>query len=97
MASNKGTATLDFGAAPGSQDASLAITGEATITGTSYVEVWMMDDNTADHSAYAHRTVLAHEISLVAGDVVNGTGFTIYATSNLTITGTVKVRWVWSS
>jgi hypothetical protein len=55
----QGTATLDFGAFPGVTDVALAVTGQASISGTSLVEAWIFPTATA-------------------GNVVAGTGFTIY-------------------
>jgi hypothetical protein len=70
-----GTATLDFGAFPGASDASVAVTGQAGIVAGSLVEAWIRPVATADHSADEH---MVERISIVAGNIVAGTGFTIY-------------------
>jgi hypothetical protein len=70
-----GTALLDFGAFPGASDASIAITGQTGILGTSFVEAWILPAATADHSADEH---LVETLRVVAGNIVAGTGFTIY-------------------
>lgn len=88
-----GTATIDFGAAPGSNRATTVITGQTTIASGSFCEAFMMLDSTADHSADEH---LIAPIRLLCGDVVAGTGFTIEACSEWVLTGTFSVRWVWS-
>jgi hypothetical protein len=77
-----GTATLDFGAFPGASDASIAVTGQATIASTSYVEAWIRPTATSDHTADEH---LVETLKVVAGNIVSGTGFTIYGlnTNNL--------------
>jgi hypothetical protein len=71
-----GTATIDFGAFPGKSDASLAITGQASIVSGSLVEAWIRPEATADHSADEH---MVETIKVFAGNIVAGTGFTIYA------------------
>jgi hypothetical protein len=80
--STQGTATLDFGAFPGASDASIAVTGQAGILAGSYVEAWLFPALTTDHSADEH---IAETIKVFAGNIVAGTGFTIYGvnTNNL--------------
>lgn len=73
---NTGTATVNFGAFPGSSDATVVITGQAGILATSIVQAWIRPVATADHSADEH--VIEH-IKVVARDIVAGTGFTIHA------------------
>jgi hypothetical protein len=77
----QGTTTVNFGTFPGGQDASVAVTGQATILAGSLVEAWLYPSATVDHSADEH---LVETISVMAGNVVAGVGFTIYAqnTSN---------------
>jgi len=91
-----GIATIDFGSHPGSNEASVAVTGEATITATSKVEAWIMaDDTTTDHTANDHKYFAAF-VSLTCGTPSAGVGFTIYARALEKLTGTFKVRWVWA-
>lgn len=71
----QGTVILDFGAFPGGSDASVTVTGQASITGTSLVEAWLLPADTLDHTADEH---LVETIKVVAGNIVAGTGFTIY-------------------
>ena len=70
-----GTATLDFGAFPGASDASVAVTGQTGIVAGSLVEAWIRPVATADHTADEHRV---ETLEVVAGNIVAGTGFTIY-------------------
>lgn len=72
----QGTTTIDFGAFPGKSDASVAVTGQAAIVAGSLVEAWLYPVATADHSADEH---MVESIRVVAGNIVAGTGFTIYA------------------
>jgi len=72
-----GIAEVDFGAFPGVSDASVAVTGQAAIdSSTSQVQAWLMAKATTDHTADEHRI---ETISVTAGNIVTGTGFTIYA------------------
>lgn len=72
-----GIAEVDFGAFPGVSDASVAVTGQAAIdSSTSQVQAWLMAKATTDHTADEHRV---ETISVTAGDITTGVGFTIYA------------------
>lgn len=96
MSSAQGTATLDFGAFPGSNEASVAVTGQGTILATSKAEAFVMaDDTTADHTAVDHRWFAALA-ALTCGTPTAATGFTIYATSLNPLVGTFKLRFVWA-
>jgi hypothetical protein len=70
-----GTTTLDFGAFPGKSDTSTAVTGQASIVAGSLVEAWIRPVATADHTADEH---MVETLKVVAGNIVAGTGFTIY-------------------
>jgi len=95
MASGVGTATINFGAFPGSNEASVAVTGQTAISGTSNAEAFFMDDSTSDHTSADHLYAPTF-IDLACGVVTAGTGFTIYARSPEKAQGTFLVRWVWS-
>ena len=89
-----GTATLDFGT--GSNEASVEVTGQASILATSKTDAFIMaDDETSDHTASDHR-YLACLAGITCGTPVAATGFTIYGTSTQKLTGTYQVRWVWT-
>jgi hypothetical protein len=96
MATAQGTATIDFGSGQGSNEASIAVTGQGSISATSKVEAFIMaDDTTSTHTAKDHRW-LAGQVGLTCGTPTAATGFTIYATSNQKQTGTYALRWVWA-
>lgn len=97
MATGTGTATLDFGAAPGTNVVTATVTGQTGITTTSHVEAWIIGDATADHNAYEHLHIFPQRIGLACGDLVLDTGFTIYAETELRLTGDVSVHYVWST
>jgi len=79
----QGTTTIDFGAFPGSSHATVAVTGQASILAGSLVEAWLFPAATADHTADEH---VVETIKVMAGDVVAGTGFTVYALNTNTLT-----------
>lgn len=73
----QGTATINFGAMPGTDRATLTITGQAGIVAGSAVEAWPLPKGTADHSADEQ---IVEPIQCDVIDIVAGTGFTIVAT-----------------
>jgi hypothetical protein len=93
MASGTGTATLTFGAAPGTNYVSVAVTGQTGIGVSSHAEAFLMASTTATHNEIEH---LLSGIRLTCGNIVAGTGFTIYAFTELRLTGTFSVHWVWA-
>jgi hypothetical protein len=96
MAQAIGTATIDFGAFPGSNEASIAVTGQTSISATSKVESFVMGDETSGtHTASDHR-YFAALVGLTCGTPSAGIGFTIYARSTEKLTGTFALRWVWA-
>jgi hypothetical protein len=78
-----GTGLLDFGAFPGASDAQLVITGQAGIVSGSYVEAWIFPAATTDHTADEH---WVEPLKVMAGNIVAGTGFTIYGINTNTLT-----------
>jgi hypothetical protein len=90
----QGTATVDFGAVPGKADTKVVVTGQALIAADSLVEAWIFPATTADHSPDEH---MLEQLSVVARDVVAGTGFTIYGIAlNGLLNGTYNVAWCWN-
>ena len=89
-----GTATLNFGSAPGTNHVTVDVTGQGSILSTSHAEAFMMgNDSTADHNTYEH---MMTPMKLSCSAVVAGTGFTINSITDLRLSGQFKVRWVWS-
>lgn len=82
----QGTALVDFGAFPGASDTSLFVS-VPSITGSSLVEAWIFPAATADHSADEH---LIESVKVMAGNVVNASGFTIYMANTSEITEPVQ-------
>jgi hypothetical protein len=94
----QGTATLDFGAFPGASDTSVAVTGHAGILAGSLVEAWVLPAATADHSADEH---IVEELTVTAGNIVAGIGFTIYgihrpSLGDTLLYGTWNIGFAWN-
>lgn len=103
-----GTALLDFGAFPGKSDASIAVMGQGAIVAGSLVDAWVRPVASAEHTADEH---LIENITIMAGNIVAGTGFTIYgfctspsyrpapttdSTTAHLLYGRFTVAWVWN-
>jgi hypothetical protein len=96
MATGLGTATIDFGAFPGANEASVTVTGQTSISATSKVEAYIMaDDTTSNHTSSDHRYV-GLWLALTCGTPTATTGFTIYGRSTEKLQGQFAVRWVWA-
>lgn len=91
-----GTATLNFGATPGTNLVTIAVTGQAAISTGDAVEAFFMAETTTDHNVPEH-IIFKRLVGLSCGTMVAGTGFTITAETELRLTGTAKCRWVWSA
>jgi hypothetical protein len=89
----QGTATLNFGAAPGTNVVTTAVTGQTGILSGSQCEAWLMQVATATHNAYEHGVV---PMRITCGSIVVGTGFTIMAVTDWRLSGTFNVQWVWN-
>lgn len=80
---------------PGSNTASVTVTGLTGFTNTDSVEAWIMaQDTTADHNSFEHACA---PIKLRVTNPVTGVGFTIKASSEFRLTGDFKVRYVYTS
>lgn len=96
MATGQGTAVLDFGASPGSNEASVNVAGQTAISATSNAEAYVMGDDTAGtHTANDHR-YFAALTGLACGTPVPTVGFTIHARSLERLEGLFQVRYVWA-
>ncbi len=96
MAAGIGSVEIDFGAFPGSNEASVTVTGQTEITDAAKAEAYLMaDSTTTDHTASDHRYAAAL-MGLTCGTPSNGVGFTIYARSTEKLQGKFLVQWVWA-
>jgi hypothetical protein len=89
-----GSGVLDFGSSPGDSVASLTVTGQENIVSGSVIRVWLQGE-TADHSEFMHSRILPGRIGLGIADIVAGVGFTIFAETEIGLTGQVAVKWEW--
>lgn len=88
-----GSTTVDFGTS-GEMTATKAITGQTAIISTSVVDAWIMATASTDHTADEH---VVEDMTVMAGNVVAGTGFTIYAHSlSIPLRGVWTVGWAWA-
>ena len=90
LSGNRGSATVNFGAFPGSSDARTTVTGQTGILSGSRVRAWIEATATTDHSADEH---WVETIDVTAGNIVAGTGFTIYAKNTGTLSEPVTATW----
>lgn len=81
----RGTATLDFGSAPGTNFIQTVVTGLTGIGASPSIKLWIQADSTLTHNAYEH---IVAPIKLAPSDIVAGTGFTINALTDWRLTGT---------
>jgi hypothetical protein len=89
-----GTAVINFGAHPGKGMTSVDVTGQASILTGSRIGCWPRLEATSDHSVDEHRV---ETLKLVGGNIVAGTGFTIYAeVQQGNAWGQFNIDWVWA-
>jgi hypothetical protein len=87
-----GTTTADFGSAPGTNNITITITGQTGILSTSAVKAYVYATATATHNIVEHTIV---PINIVCGNIVVGTGFDIYLSTDWRLTGTFTINWEW--
>jgi hypothetical protein len=89
--SNKGTAIIDF--STGKLDTSVAVTGQASITTGNLPQAWLSGTASSNNLNDAG---FAEDMLIFAGDIVAGTGFTIYAFCKFgRAFGQYNVNWSW--
>lgn len=90
-----GTIAIDFTSTP-STEASVAVTGQAAILGTSLCEAWIMGSTTGTNNEGEH-LFGGVGMRLTCGIPTAGNGFTIYGTTIAGLaTGTFNIQWVWN-
>lgn len=92
-----GVATLNFGSGSGASDnpnTSIAVTGQTLIAAGSLIDAWIRLEATTQHTV---DEILYENIQCYIGDIVPGTGFTIYGVVPEGSTyGDFNVNWSWS-
>jgi hypothetical protein len=105
----QGTATLDFGAFPGSTDTKVNVAGQTGLVGppTQLIEAWLIPLATTDHSADEH-TVAPMKVRAVFVGTAPTPNFDIYGivednpgggsptADGMRLYGLWSVGWVWN-
>lgn len=89
-----GKIEIDFGGGLGSNEASVAVTGQTAILTTSYAEAWIMAEASTEHTA-SDQAYAALFMATTCGPATAGVGFTIQARSTEKLRGRFKISWVW--
>lgn len=94
MATGTGTVEVDFGAWPGSNEASVTVSATG-VTAASHVEAWVMGNSaTTDHTESDHR----YFPLFAALTTEPGTGdFIVHARSTQKLQGLWEVHYVWAN
>lgn len=88
-----GTASVNFGAAPGSTSANVAVTGLSNLSANAHIQVGIQGtDQSSDHTAFEHGFIKGY-LNPFAQDLIAGTGFTIEVHSAIRLTGQLVLRW----
>ena len=92
-----GTATVDFGAFPGTDKASIAVTGQAALVSGSKIEAWLRAEATAEHPEDEVMMLSKFvTVNVPITLVVAATGFTIVVVCHDGFsTGTLLIDWAW--
>ena len=97
MASATGTATIDFGVAPGSNEASIAVTGQTEITALGKCEAWVMGDGRRHkHRSHSLRPQVFPRLCITdMRDTIGGCGFhhlrTLNSKTNRELDGSIRL------
>ena len=92
---NTGTATLNFGAGAGSQEATVTVSGLPTITANSAVFISVSAlDSTVDHTPNDHKYLPL--FCRFSYEIQAGSSLKIIALAEQPLTGAFMVRYVWS-
>lgn len=86
----KGTTTVDFGT--GSVDASVFVSNTSVLS-TNMIKAWVNPLASSNNEADAH---LVEDLTVLAGSIVDNTGFTIYVKCNTLIAhGVYNIGWMY--
>ncbi len=91
----QGNAVVNFGTGSGSPEASVAVTGQAGLTGANLVEAWALCNESV--SGLQDDGAKSEMMNVYASNLVAGTGFTIYMRPMIgNGYGSYNVGWVWN-
>ena len=88
----KGTAVIDFGSFPGSNQASVNITGQGSILSSNVANAKIRQEATLDHTINDHNYI-ALFTNITCSQPSDGVGFTINVTSEYQLIGTFNLDW----
>lgn len=91
----RGQATLDFGVYPGTNEATVTVTGQTDILTTSVVNVQVHHTDTSTSHTAADHEYFSTFAGITVSTPTASSGFTIKAKSLHKLTGTWTVRWSW--
>ena len=89
-----GTSTVSFGVTK-TNEAQLVVTGQTGILAGSKVIASIGTTATTDYTADDHKYFGSLGLSVTTGDIVAGTGFTIFIRSVYKLTGDISINWVY--
>lgn len=89
-----GTSTVSFGATE-TNEAQLVVTGQTGIGAGAKPIASIGTTATADYTANDHKYLGSIGVSVTTGNVVAGTGFTIYVRSYQKLKGDISINWVY--
>lgn len=92
---NSGVVEVNFGAHPGTDIATVAVTGQTTIAADSKITVWIFPKDTTDHTAEEH-LIEDIRVFVPVASIIVGTGFTVHAVAESgRAHGLWNVGWMW--
>ena len=89
-----GTSTVSFGATE-TNEAQLIVTGQTGISAGSKVIASIGTTATANYTANDHKYLGSIGVTVTTGDVIAGTGFTIFVRSYTKLKGDISINWVY--
>ena len=92
--SGVGSSVVNFGAFPGSNEATVSVIGQTDIAADALCEAWVTAIPTADHTVSDH-AYTANLMRPTCGVATAGNGFTIYCYSPEKLQGPYNINWVW--
>jgi hypothetical protein len=89
-----GTSTVSLGSTA-TNEAELVVTGQAGILAGSKVSAQIGITATADYTSKDLKYLGSLGVSVTTGNVVAGTGFTIFIRSSQKLTGDISIDWIY--
>ena len=89
-----GTSTVSFGVTE-TNEAQLVVTGQTGILAGSKVVASIGTTATSDYTANDHKYLGSIGVSVTTGNVIAGTGFTIFVRSYQKVKGDISINWVY--